>query len=225
MMKQKQVGNWTLLETESSPLFVNYANNNDKNESGFKYNSGVLVKPLKYCKNKRTVIDIGASYGYVSNELSFAFDNVISFEIVPEIRECLQINMKDKSNVEIFDTGLSDFTGRVKLNFYPKYTGHTTSKLDKVSELKKEEIVCRVKPLDSHDFQNNIDFIKIDVEGAEINVLRGAKNTIMKNLPVIMLEIHGNSAMNAIKIAEFLTELNYKCVEQYRDDYIFIQKE
>jgi FkbM family methyltransferase len=226
MINQKQVGNWTLLETETDRHVLNYANTYDKNEKEFKYHKGILENSLKYCKNKRIALDIGASYGFVSNELSFAFESVKSFEIVPIIRNCLKQNLAEKTNVEIFETGLSDFKGKIQLKFFPERTVHSTSNtnIKMKYQSKEERIICNVVTLDELNLENKIDFIKMDVEDHELRVLKGAKNTITKNLPVIMLELHSYDIMNVIKITEFLTEMNYVCVESDRGDYTFVQK-
>ena len=227
MMKQKQVGNWTLLETEKNSHILNYVNMYDKNKEGFKYHGEFLANSLKYCKDKKTALDIGASYGLVSNELSFVFEKVKCFEIVPSVRECLRLNLVDKLNVEIVETGLSDIKGKIKLNFFPEHTVHTTSNINMKlkHEIKKEQIICEVTTLDMLNLDDKINFIKIDVEDHELKVLKGAKNTVMKNLPVIMLELHSYDIMNVIKITEFLTEMNYICVGHYKGDYTFVQKE
>lgn len=81
----------------------------------------------------------------------------------------------------------------------------------------------------------SIDFIKIDVEGAEYNVIKGAKNTILRNRPVIIFEFGKSSSkyynVNAEKLYSLLCKdlklkilnktdpLNYK---EFNDLYNFI---
>jgi hypothetical protein len=55
----------------------------------------------------------------------------------------------------------------------------------------------------------NIGFIKIDVEGHELSVLKGLQNTIKQNMPVIFIEIQPYDDSPDEKI-QFLYELNYK---------------
>ena len=50
-------------------------------------------------------------------------------------------------------------------------------------------IPVQVDKLDNIKLGNNIKFIKIDVEGHEIEVLKGAEKTIKDNLPVLLIEI------------------------------------
>ena len=52
--------------------------------------------------------------------------------------------------------------------------------------------------LDQYCDENKIspDLIKIDVEGSELNVLKGAMNTILKNKPIIILSVHPNQLDN-----------------------------
>jgi len=56
---------------------------------------------------------------------------------------------------------------------------------------------------------DNIGFIKIDVEGHELSVLKGLKNTITNNMPIIFIEIQ-NFDNNPDEKIRFLYELNYK---------------
>ena len=72
----------------------------------------------------------------------------------------------------------------------------------KESNLNIKEIECNIKVLDN--FELNPFFIKIDVQGYEIEVLQGAKETIFKNKPIILIESITPNIIN------FLSELNYK---------------
>ena len=56
-----------------------------------------------------------------------------------------------------------------------------------------EIITARILPLDSYGF-TDVDFIKIDVEGVEIEVVTGARETIVANRPWMVIEQKGNDA-------------------------------
>ena len=76
-----------------------------------------------------------------------------------------------------------------------------------------------VTTLDSFNL-DNISFIKIDVEGYELKLLKGAFNTIEKNKPVIFIEKKKN--YNDLK--NFLYELNYDIIEEFEKDTLFKAK-
>jgi FkbM family methyltransferase len=228
MLDLKFVGNWVLLESEIAPSFLNHALNCDRLKNNYPYyKDNFLNMTLSHCKNKRSAIDIGASYGFVSNELSFIFDKVVSFEIVPKIRTCLKLNLSNRSNVLVEDCGLSNVNGKCDVIFYNTYTGHSscnTATGNIQRQIPYEVIVAPVKTLDFFNFKE-VDFIKIDVETVEPNVLLGAKNTILYNSPVIMLEMHKNNKKMQGKVFEILHSCEYKRVLSYYDDHVFIKKE
>jgi hypothetical protein len=72
-----------------------------------------------------------------------------------------------------------------------------------------------MKTLDSFNF-SEIDFIKIDVEQAEMDVISGSVETIKKNLPVIMFENKRHENDNVIN---FLKEIGYE-IEWYKSDTV-----
>ena len=80
--------------------------------------------------------------------------------------------------------------------------------------------MVKVKKLDEFNF-NEIDFIKIDVQGYEYQVIKGAKKTLEINSPIICLEEIDPKNSKAIK---FLESLNYVIVDVVLKEYIFKKK-
>ena len=79
-----------------------------------------------------------------------------------------------------------------------------------------------MKKLDDYEY-NNIDFIKIDVEGFENQVVLGAKETLIRNKPIIIVEQKGFS--NRYKETQFeaidtLKSYGAKVIDQVVKDYI-----
>ena len=75
-------------------------------------------------------------------------------------------------------------------------------------------------PLDHLTFSEKIDFIKIDVEGMEISVLKGAEKTIRQNLPLIFIETFPD---NFKKTNSILEKMNYSIIKEYRgSNYLFM---
>lgn len=220
----KKVGDWFLIDEEKN--FVSYAEKYSINDASqyFKYSASLMTKMLPYFKKRNIAIDIGASYGFTTRPLADIFDKVYSFEVIPEVRECLIKNMAFLNNVTIFDHGISNFNGKQRFNFSSPRTGHTSSvRVSRANENK--HMIEKVKKLDSFIALDNIDFIKIDVEGAELSVLEGAEKVIIKNKPILLIELWENTE-NALKVMSFLKDLNYVFAERHiKDDYVFVSKD
>ena len=68
------------------------------------------------------------------------------------------------------------------------------------------------KKLDEFKINNKIGFIKIDVEGHEIEVIDGAKKTILENMPVLLVEIEERHTQSSVKKSiEYIEKFGYDC--------------
>ena len=147
---------------------------------------------------------------------------VIAFEPNPENCVKLQENvtLNNLYNVRIMKIGLGDKeeTKTLAVRGYESATG--SMKEEAKSRILKEWyskcFQVKVYPLDVYIEENNLpkpDFVKIDVEGVEYNVLLGMKNTISKYNPSLFIEIHGvdvkSKIENVQKIVEFLDLYGY----------------
>jgi FkbM family methyltransferase len=135
----------------------------------------------------KRAIDVGASRGCYTYALSQFCDIVESFE--PQKWACEAIIAYNASNVNCYNVGLSNFNGTLELNI-PIVNG---TGIDAEASFRKlsgsqNSILVPVHKLDDYKFQD-VSFIKIDVEGYEIEVIQGASKTIDANKPVILVEI------------------------------------
>ena len=162
-------------------------------------------------KRLNTAIDIGANEGFWTYKLSKFFTQVHSFEINPNVSEVIATS--NISNIDLHDIGLSDSVAEKEFYIPINENKH----IEGWGSLEKRELDFtttfetkrfKVTPLDSYNFKN-IDFIKIDVEGHELNVLKGAKNTILQNFPILVIESEG-ATLDAVK--NFLLPLGYKSI-------------
>jgi hypothetical protein len=86
-----------------------------------------------------------------------------------------------------------------------------------------------VKKLDSFNF-TDLNLLKIDVEGWEFEVLKGAVETIKKHKPVLLVEFTGGESRKSLHrydVAEYqklILELDYKAVETVESDTIYVPK-
>ena len=178
-------------------------------------------------KTRYHALDIGANVGEVTSYLSANWNQVTAFEPTPNTFEILCNNVS--SNVTCENIGISNHEGH--LHFI---TGKDQRKNQIVSENfhKKgwDKISIPVRPLDSYKF-DNIDFMKIDVEGHERYVVLGAENTIKQCNPLIVIEISFEKKVydkemskNHTDALSILESWNYEIIEKHRHDYILKRK-
>ncbi len=152
-----------------------------------------LTKKLmsQYLTRNSNCIDVGCHKGEML-DLMLRFSpggKHFAFEPIPEMFD----NLKSKYNgkAEILPYALSDKKGKTTFNYVknaPAYSGIKKRKYD-IDNPQITEIEVKLAKLDDvipHDIK--IDFIKIDVEGAELGVLKGGKEIISKNKPIVVFE-------------------------------------
>jgi len=171
--------------------------------------------------NPKLSIDVGANVGNFSKILlQYTNTKVIAFEPLPEAFKILKgISNKNNNRFFPYNYGLGKKRSKSKLFYNNKYSQLATynknySKVTFFNNDKPKKIVTKISSLDQFYYQNKnfflengLDFIKIDVEGNEYNVLEGAKNTINKFQPnFIQIEINSynifsNHSLNFISKA------------------------
>lgn len=147
---------------------------------------------MKWVKERRVAIDIGAHIGLWSFFLARDFDHVAAFEPVPLHQDCWYKNMQDKTNAELFRMALGDSCGHVMLETRPESTGGTQVCTGEVT-INKAVATADMWPLDKYNL-SEVDFIKIDCEGYELNILNGAVKTLLACKPCVIVEQKGDMA-------------------------------
>ena len=156
-------------------------------------------------KKKNLFIDIGANIGNHSIFLSKFFKNVLAFEAHPKIFEILNLNTKKIKNIKSFNIALSD---KKKFLYFKDIQ---TQNMAGHSLRPKGEIKVKTTKLDDIvKLKNKIDFIKIDTEGNEYEVLKGMKKILKVNDPIIMFEVDAMQFRRDNKIIKYLNKLNFK---------------
>jgi FkbM family methyltransferase len=152
-------------------------------------------------------IDIGANIGNHTLYFSERFLHVNAFEINSRTYELLDFNTREINNISTFMLGLSDKNEIVRFRQDNLNVGH--GKIVDDSEDNKYDLEFKVNTLDSQDLQlTNLKLIKIDVEGHEFNVLKGAISTIQKFKPVILFELSIEDFKNGVPNSIDLLEKN-----------------
>lgn len=206
----RKVGSWMLPGSETHML--SHISSNDS------YQLPHRRAAIKACKEYRLAVDIGAHVGLWTRDLAFHFKKVIAFEPVPEFRKLLQINTTMCKNIEIQPFALGNKKGTVSMTVDPYNTGHThvRTTLEKMSN-----VVAQLTTLDEFELKG-VNFIKIDCEGYEMNVLEGAKETLLRCKPIVVIEQktflpYGGEQFDGVK---YLQSLGAKQVNRVVDDHI-----
>lgn len=168
---------------------------------------------IKRAENlKGTILDIGAQFGQSIYAFSYLTKEckIISIEANPNCYQELKILkdiIDDKNRIELIQCGVSDKAG--SMVFYepvnPAEAGSFDSDFLEGRKLGVDvnEIILKVAPMDEIIlYHEDIWFIKMDVEGLEYQALKGAKDIIKQNHPLILIE--QNERLPEIK--EYLKE-------------------
>ena len=141
----------------------------------------LMREALRYCRLKRCAVDVGAHIGLWTRNLASRFEKVVAFEPVLENFECLQRNAF-LPNVVAVNAALGALEQDCNMRMPEKGNSgcwHVAMGFE-----------TRMETLDAHGL-SDVDLIKLDVEGYEGAVIRGAYETIRASQPVIVFEENG----------------------------------
>ena len=145
----------------------------------------------KYIQKSHNCIDVGCHKGEILSLLiKYAPDGKhFAFEPIPYLYQNLKAMFKGKAT--ILPYALSNNNGKTKFQLVknaPAYSGIRKRKYE-IQNPEIEEIIVEKRTLDFIIHVNEIiNFIKIDVEGGEFDVLKGAENLLKKHKPIILFE-------------------------------------
>lgn len=168
-----------------------------------------MLYVTKLLQNKRRFLDIGANVGIYSFHFKNIFNNIEAFEPLEEITYRLKAIQSE--SVKVHNIALSNKNG--KLNFFIPYENDKMNPA--LASLESRNGKCEVRTVkvntvDYYNF-NDVDLIKIDVEGHEQFVIEGAHNVIKRNMPILIVEIEQRHIkVNINVVFESILKLNYK---------------
>lgn len=201
------------------------------NFGGSERNELAVLKNLakKNYKDKFTMIDVGANIGWYSMNFakSFTRAKIYSFEPVPKICASLLSNIviNGLKNIKTIQAGASDHDG-VATFYYDQEFSPKTSLVNISGKKNIEKLKARIVTLDKFCRQKSIrpNLLKIDVEGAELFVLKGARQIISNSHPIIFCEMLRKWSLkfnyHPNQIIEFLRDLDYSCFSLQKDKLV-----
>jgi FkbM family methyltransferase len=150
---------------------------------------------LSYVRPGSTVADVGANDGMYAYALAAKAGRVEAFEPIPRCASVVEAYARGNPRISVHRVAISDSAGRLWLRI-PVRNGRTIDTEASLAaapgagggggEWEQREI--EVRPLDSFGL-TDLSLLKIDVEGHELEVIRGARETLARERPVLMVEI------------------------------------
>jgi FkbM family methyltransferase len=123
--------------------------------------------------------------------------------------------LDNSDRVILFNKGVSDKTGRV----FFESTGDTSARISEVGS-SSIEVITIDEALQEYEFP--VEFIKMDIEGAELAALHGAKETIQKYKPILAICVY-HKLDDLITIPQYIKKLvpEYKLYLRHHSKCIF----
>jgi len=177
--------------------------------------------------SRQVVYDVGAFHGILTMFFARNATQVISYEPNSRNYDRLleNIGLNRLSNVTVRKLGLGAAPEKATLVYMPRMSGGGSLEEKTVQQMRDSKVATLSEQIEISTLDQDIasaglpppDFIKIDVEGWELEVLQGARQTLAAHKPTLFLEMHGET-MNEKKrkvaaIVEFLTEAGYRNIQ------------
>jgi len=151
--------------------------------------------------SNRVVYDIGGFEGVFTLFFARRTAKVITYEPNPRNHRCCIENVKlnNLSNVRVLNRGLSSQAGQLEMTFDPLMPGAASANKEVCEQIESSvattsTVSITVETLDSEIETLGLsrpDFIKIDIEGMELEALRGMSRTLATRHPELFIELHG----------------------------------
>ncbi|MFD1064152.1 FkbM family methyltransferase [Winogradskyella litorisediminis] len=171
-------------------------------------NSFELINKFKTNRNDLTVLDVGSNFGYLAcvwaDSIASA-GKVFAFEpnknLFQTIKKTIESNAKFSENFQVFNLAVGSKKGSVNL-----YASAFSSNIETMSAA-VETYAVEMVTLDDfleEEKMKNIDLIKIDVDGIELDILKGASKILKEDHPIVIVETNNDQ-----NIVSFLRTLDY----------------
>ncbi len=176
------------------------------------YNPDETEMVISLASKERLCLDIGANMGVISQALLACGCSVAAFEPQPEVFKLLEFNCANafgNSEYKLFNTAVGSEFGKAVMPkvYYGEKGNFGGLGLGETSIYGSYEVP--INTIDSYGF--DVGFMKIDVEGYELEVLKGADETIKRCRPIMYIEDDRVAKSNALR--EHIYSLGYSIEE------------
>ena len=199
---------------------------------------GFLSKKVEL--NDPIIFDVGSHKGKLAKLMYDLYKNAVIYCFEPN--KSMNDDLKKiGNNIKVYNCALGEKNEEKQILINKIDLTNTLSKINEnslylkiknfiLAKSKKDNVyeTIQVISLENFCFEKkikNIDFLKLDVEGYEYNVLLGAKN-IIKNVKFVMLEVQKNNMYNGYSkknIEVFLKENNFILIKTFKFPFMFFE--
>lgn len=192
--------------------------NKDANISQEKHRD-IIIEFLKTNNCKfRHCCDVGSHIGTWSDYFVEEFQWVYAFEPIEELRNCFKKNIQ-QSNYTLYPFGLGNSTTDIKFQYDSEKSGVTQVNTSGNYTAK----ICKLDDLNL----KNVDYIKMDAEGYELEILKGAADLLKNQSPILHIEMKLKNLakfnLNKHDVRNWLYELNYDQALKVHNEFIFVK--
>lgn len=187
------------------------------------YEISIVSKWIKHLTEDMTFYDLGANCGYITMLGANICKCSHAFEPHPTNFKFLKDHIKKNefnSTTTLVRKAVSDSTGIIEFSNSENLAGNSYINSSVQFNKTPNRIQIETITIDDYIINNDPpDFIKIDVEGAEYDVLLGAKKTIKQYKPIIYLSTHEQHKLGVkSSCLDYLKRMNYS-IEQIGFDH------
>ncbi len=212
---EQHIGAYGPFRMNARFAFSDFANWGGRHNNGFE-------ACIEACRGRRCVLDVGAHIGLVALPLSQVMaetGRVYAFEPADANRRCLEEHLKLNriENVEVVDALVGDEAREGVPFFQQSQPTGMNSVAAPILDASYRESRRRQVTLDGFCRDRGLapEVIKIDVEGGEIGVLEGARETLGRCRPLVFLSVHPKHltalGQSCDQLARLIDELDYDC--------------
>ena len=198
--------------------WVNYDMQSLKLAMNNKYKHYFDLDIIPNCENE-VFVDVGGFTGdttldYINTYGENSFKKIYIYEITKQNFDVIKNNLKNYENIEIRNKALKDKKGFINID---------ESLVDSSANRTKNDDFGNVECVSlDEDINEKVTMIKMDIEGDEIDALNGAKNTITKNAPKLLISVyHKNTHLWEIPLLINNLNKNYNYYLRYYGGYVY----
>lgn len=174
------------------------------------------------CTSTSHVLDVGANIGWTALRMAAIAreGRVVGFEPDPLNFHRCESNVKRNAlnNIQVYPLALGDQPGSVSMEVRTPSNRGGNRIAPTGTDAGRPVVVMRLDDFLSAHPMHRVDLIKMDVEGFELHVLRGAVNTLRQFKPTLFIEVDDNNlrdqGSSALLLVGFLEQMGYSNILQ-----------